>query len=127
MINAFQIIDENITLVRGDTLAFAVELTVANEDAPGITAPLDQDLDECTFSVSKDYFNTETAFEKSLGNGIEQADTGKYRVRIAPQDTAGLQPGNYYYDFRIGLNGDCFTLLKGAFIIAPDIDAGERT
>ena len=121
MINAFQNIDENITIVRGDTLAFAIDLTEVSEEIDTLQAPLDQDLDSCYFSVRKDYSNTENVFQKSLGDGIEKIETGKYRVRIAPEDTADLDVGNYYYDCEIGINGDYFTILRGLFEVVYDI------
>ena len=127
MINAFQNIDENITIVRGDTLAFGIDLKQALDDDPTITEPFDQDLDACFFSVRKDYNNTENVFQKSIGNGIEKVEAGKYRVRIAPYDTESLEPGIYYYDCEIGLNGDYFTLLKGSFNIEPDITMRSAT
>ena len=121
MINAFQTVDENITLVRGDTLAFAIELYVIDEENDALVILLNQDLSSCFFSVRKDYTNEEYVFQKSLGNGIEKIETGKYRIRIAPEDTAELEVGNYYYDLEIGLNSDYFTILKGLFAIEYDI------
>ena len=120
MINVFQNIDENITLVRGDTLAFGLELKQALDDDPTIIEPLDQDLSECYFTVCKDYNNTGIVFQKSLGDGIEKVSSGKYRVRIAPEDTAAVEPGVYYYSCEIGLNGDNFTVLRGSFNIEND-------
>ena len=121
MINAFQNINENITLVRGDTLAFGLELYLADEENEESQTLLDQDLDSCYFSVSKDYDNTLNVFQKSLGDGIEKVSQGKYRVRIAPEDTAELEVGVYYYDCEIGINDDTFTILRGSFNIVWDI------
>lgn len=121
MINAFQNINENITLVRGDTLAFGIELYLASEENEQLQTLLDQDLDSCCFTVRKDYANTENVFQKSLGNGIEKVSQGKYRVRIAPEDTADLEVGIYYYDCEIGVNNDIFTILRGAFELVWDI------
>ena len=120
MISAFQNIDENITLVRGDTLAFAVEL-FDEDPATGEQTPLTQDLDYCYFSVSKNFSDTTNVFQKSLQDGISKIDAGKYRVRIAPEDTVNLEVGEYYYDLEIGINGDRFTLLRGLFDLEYDI------
>ena len=121
MVNAFNTVDENITIVRGDTLAFGVELYTVDEENDALETLLNQDLDTCYFSVRKDYANTAYVLQKSLGNGIEKVETGKYRVRIAPEDTASLEAGNYYYDLEIGLNNDIFTVIKGSFIVEYDI------
>lgn len=100
----------NIAMVRGDTLAFAVEI----ED-------LDQDLDTCFFSCKSDPSDTEYVFQKSLDNGIEKDTIGKYKVRVAPEDTENVEPGKYYYDLQIGLNSDIYTVLKGQLEIVFDI------
>ena len=100
----------NIAMVRGDTLAFAVEI----ED-------LDQDLDTCFFSCKSDPSDTEYVFQKSLDNGIEKESIGKYKVRVAPEDTENVEPGKYQYDLQIGLNGDIYTVLKGQLEIVFDI------
>lgn len=100
----------NIAMVRGDTLAFAVEI----ED-------LDQDLDTCFFSCKSDPSDTEYVFQKSLDNGIEKESIGKYKVRVAPEDTENVEPGKYYYDLQIGLNSDIYTVLKGQLEIVFDI------
>ena len=121
MVNAFQTSNENISLVRGDTLAFGILLFEINEvnDDDGI--PLQQDLDECSFTVRKDFFNENIAIQKTIGNGIEKAAQGEYRVRIAPEDTANMDVGIYYYDCDINLNSDTFTILKGSFEILPNM------
>lgn len=121
MINAFQNINENITLVRGDTLAFGLELYLAAEENEQDQTLLDQDLDSCYFTVRKDYDNTENVFQKSLGDGIEKVSQGVYRVRIAPEDTSELEVGVYYYDCEIGINDDIFTILRGSFNLVWDI------
>ena len=74
-------------------------------------------------------------FEKSLGHGItivdydEANDIRKYAVRIAPYDTKDLQPGTYFYDVQIAVNGDVFTIMRGNFILLQDAtrkDEGEE-
>jgi hypothetical protein len=42
-------------------------------------------------------------------------------VRVAPEDTAGIESGKYFYDLEIGLNSDAFTLLKGVLEIERDV------
>ena len=111
-------IDRNITMVRGDTLAFGVQLD-------GLT----QQLDSAFFSCKIDPEEIEYVFQKSLRNGIELVEIGEdaiyYRFRVAPEDTYDLNEGKYYYDAQIGVNGDIFTILKGVLVIQDDITREE--
>lgn len=106
--------DTNLSMVRGDTLAFGVEI----ED-------LDQDLETCYFSCKTDPSDTEYVFQKSLEDGISKVETGKYRIRVAPEDTYSLEPAKYYYDLQIGINSDIYTILKGKLDIVVDITREE--
>lgn len=101
--------EKNINMVRGDTLSFGVEFT-----------GLDQDLESAFFTV-KQSFDGEAVFQKSIGYGITKVEDYKYRVRIAPDDTANIDAGQYYYDFEINVNSDTFTLLKGVLDIEQDV------
>lgn len=100
----------NINVVKGDTLSFGIEIE-------GLT----QDLDTAYFSCKRTLDADEFVFQKSLGDGITKDSDGKYLVRIAPEDTAELDTGEYYYDVQIGLNGDIFTVLRGIFDILYDV------
>lgn len=102
--------DKNLKMVRGDTLAFGMELDGLN-----------QDLDTCYFSCKKDATDTNYIFQKSLGSGIEKVTTNKYRIRVAPSDTSGVDIGNYYYDLQIGVNGDVYTIIRGILKIEWEI------
>lgn len=100
----------NITMVRGDTLSFGVELEGLN-----------QDLESAYFSCKQDPNDETYTFQKSLGSGITKAETNKYRIRVAPEDTKNIDIGNYYYDFEIVANSDVFTILKGLLTVEQDI------
>lgn len=100
--------DQNITMVRGDTFAFGLELL-----------QLDQDL-ETAFLTARKSYDGNAIFQKSLGHGIEKVETGLYRFRIAPEDTRDIEAGHYYYDVQIGLNSDVFTIAKGDLWIQHD-------
>ena len=101
--------DRNIRMVQGDTLAFGLEFV-----------DLDQDLSSAYFTCRTNY-GGEQLFQKSLGNGIEKVETNKYRVRVAPEDTANIAAGRYVYDLQIGANGDVFTIIRGILDIEPDV------
>lgn len=102
--------DTNLTMVRGDTLSFGLEYDGT-----------EQDLDTAFFTCRNSPASEKVVFQKTLGNGITKADTGKYIVRVAPTDTRYIEAGAYYYDFQASINGDVFTLLKGALIVEQDI------
>lgn len=102
--------DKNLTMVRGDTLAFGMELV-----------DLNQDLDTCYFSCKKDATDENYIFQKYLGSGIEKVTTNKYRIRVAPADTEEIDVGNYYYDLQIGVNGDVYTIIRGILKIEWEV------
>lgn len=62
--------DTKLTMVRGDTLAFGVEIE-----------GLDQDLATAYFSCKNDPNDDKYVFQKKLNDGISKVETGKYRVR----------------------------------------------
>lgn len=106
----------NVKMVRGDTLAFALKVEF-DEDV--------QELDTAFFSCKKNYDDYVYIFQKSLNDGIEIVDSDEksvtYRIRVAPIDTKTLEPGNYFYDFQIGINQDVFTIRKGVLKIEKDM------
>lgn len=100
---------KNLNLIRGDTLAFTIEIE-----------GLQEDLDSCYFSCKKT-IDDEYTFQKSLENGITKVETGKYKVRIAPEDTHDLEIGNYIYDLQIGIGEDIYTIMLGPLTIEKEI------
>lgn len=107
--------DNYIKMVRGTTLSFGFEVV----DENGV--PFTQDIEHVYFACRKN--NTdEYAFRKSLVDGIDKVDVGKYRVRVAPEDTRNLEIGKYLYDLQIGLNGDVFVLMRGVLELEEEIN-----
>ena len=109
----FSMEESNITMMRGDALSFGLEI----QDGEG--NPLD--VETAYFTSKKTYTDEVTLFQKSLSNGISKDSTGKYIVRVAPEDTAEAEAGKYFYDFQVGLNTDVFTILHGVLEIEPDV------
>lgn len=99
-----------ITMVKGDTLSFGM-----------LFEDLEQDLDSAFFSCKTGYEAATYIFQKTLGDGITKTDTGKYVVRVAPADTVNVEPGNYYYDLQVGVNGDKFTIMRGVITIVDEV------
>ncbi len=102
--------ETKLTMTRGDTLAFAVEIEGLN-----------QDLDTAYFSCKLDPEDDAYIFQKSLTDGITKVSSGKYRIRVAPEDTEDMDLGFYYYDFEIGINSDIYTILKGKLEVTYDV------
>jgi hypothetical protein len=109
--------DRYITMVKGDTLAFGVELIDQFEQ------PID--IDDAVFVAKKNYTDADAVFEKTLGDGIEKISDGVYTVRVAPEDTADNEAGRYYYGFRVMLNGDVFTIMRGIIELEPEVLAED--
>ena len=109
----FNIDDNNITMVKGDTLAFGVKIV----DQEGKLF----DIDNAYFTCKRNYTDETNVFQKSLNNGITRVEAGIYRVRVAPNDTKDLEAGYYVYDFQIGANSDVFTIMRGSLEIEQDV------
>lgn len=103
----------NLCMVRGDTLAFSFEVE-------GIDT-----LDTAYFSCRANADDENYVFQKSLTDGISLVETGKYRVRVAPEDTSNIEVGSYYYDLEIRKNSDIYTILKGVLKVEQDVTRGE--
>lgn len=101
---------KNLSMIRGDTLAFTFEIE-----------GLEDDLNSCYFSCKKTISDDEYTFQKSLEDGITKVEQGKYKVRIAPEDTHDLEIGNYIYDLQIGISADIYTIMLGPLTIEKEI------
>lgn len=108
--------DKDITMVKGDTLAFGVEIY----DESGIR----MDIDSAEFVCRETYTSQNALFDKTLESGIERVSTGVYYVRVAPSDTSSAEPGEYYYNFRVGVDEDVFTIFKGLLVIEAKVVGG---
>lgn len=101
--------NKNFKMVVGDTESFGFEIK-------GVSG-----IDAAFFSCKRESQDISYLFQKSLENGIEQRENNRFVVRIAPEDTQNLSPGQYYYDLEVGANGDVFTILRGILTLVPEI------
>ena len=99
----------NIKMVKGDTQSFGFELE-------GV-----EDLDAAYFSCKRNSQDENYLFQRSLNNGITKRAENQYVVRITPDNTALLEPGQYWYDLEISKNGDIFTIFRGVLDLLPEI------
>lgn len=108
----FQFQDQNISMVKGDTLAFNCEVFDKNNNP--------MTVDSAFITCKKIPTASEYVFQKSLGDGISQ-ENGILSVRVAPEDTAETDAGQYYYDFQIGVGDDVYTIMIGTLSLEQDI------
>lgn len=106
---------KNFELVKGDTLAFAVE--IGFDEKPN-------EIEEMLFTAKRNA-DDGNLFQERLNSGISKiAEVGNklyYRVRVSPWDTRMLEAGLYHYDLEIRVNGDVFTILNGLLIVENEI------
>ena len=103
---------ENITMIKGDTLSFNVE--VFDQAGQPLT------VDSAYFTCKKNINGTAHAFQKSLGHGITYEDD-LLVVRVAPSDTESLEAGRYFYDLQLGVGDDVYTPMIGILTIEQDV------
>ena len=108
----FQMQNQNITMVKGDTLAFNVQVFDQNHDPVTVNSAF--------MTCKKRPNSTDMVFQKSLENGIVQSD-GMMLVRVAPEDTSEVDAGQYFYDFQIGIGEDRFTIWIGILSLEQDV------
>ena len=108
----FQFENQNITMVKGDTLAFNVE--VFDEAGQPIT------VDSAFMTCKEIPTGEDFIFQKSLLDGITQSD-GIMVVRVAPNDTKEAEAGEYFYDFQIGVGQDVFTIMNGTLSLMQNV------
>ena len=107
----------NLETTRGDTFSFGLELDGVGDSVTAIT-----------FTCKNNFDDSANVFQKTIGNGITldhmDGDNAFYKVRIAPEDTATLELGKYFYDIEVQANHDVFTIAKGALTITYDVTNG---
>jgi len=108
----FKMENQNITMVRGDTLSFNVQIIDENGDPMAV--------DTAYFTCRKKATGGEDVFRKSLGSGIVQENM-LMTVRVAPEDTQNIDEGQYFYDFNVGIGDDVFTIMIGTLSIEHDV------
>ena len=112
-------INQNIDMIRGDTLAFNFQLS-----GLGSRSAYEDLL--VTFAVAEHYDNI-ALFECTNGNGISLEnynstnDTATFSVFVAPNKTKTLDLARYYYDLQIKDNNNVVTLMRGRFTLVYDV------
>lgn len=116
MDTTFKMEDSYISMIKGDTLSFGLNIV----DDTGVPV----DLDAVTFTCKNSKSNIKNVFQKVLGDGITRKNPGVYVVRVAPTDTETAESGKYFYDLEIRKGVDVYTLKHGILEIIEDISKG---
>jgi len=115
----YNVVKKDITMVKGDTMAFGFQLQGLDGSMP----------DDIIFSCKNDPDAENGIFDCKLsaGDGVwidaedPDQDLLTYGVRVAPEKTENIDAGRYFYDLEINVNNDVFTLMKGRLIIEYDV------
>lgn len=110
----FTFSNENFTIVKGDTLAFNIQLYDKNGNA------FSETIENIKMACKEDYETEAVEFEKTLGDGISSTGVGQYCVRVSPSDT-DINVGRYVYDIRLKISGDVYTVMRGMIEIQADV------
>lgn len=108
----FEMQNQNITMIKGDTLQFNVQVFDENGDP--------MTLDSAFMTCKERPNSTDKVFQKSFENGIVQTE-GMLLVRVAPEDTSEVEAGQYFYDLQIGIGQDRFTIMIGVLSLEQDV------
>ena len=104
-------LNQNFTLVRGDSLQFRLNF-IDTETEP----------DALYFTLKDKSSDTTVIFQKSLDNGIEKVeDQISYDFYITHNDTKDLKINNYIYQILSLYGSDYETLVEGKLIITPEV------
>lgn len=106
----FKFEDDNITMIKGDTMCFNCQLFDMNGNAMSV--------DEAKFICADS--SRATSFSVTLGSGITQSD-GVLTVRLAPSRTSNKEAGQYYYQFWVKLGSDVWTIKKGLLTLEESV------
>jgi len=113
MTNSTQV---NLEMIRGDTFSFDL---ILHDIEP-------ESIESLYFTVKRRATDSDSAavLQKSLANGgITRIDGDdlRYRVRVAPADTAGVAARTYAYDVQVGIGVDIFTFVRGNLTVEQDV------
>lgn len=116
----YNAIRKEITMVKGDTLAFNFQIQGLDGAEPA----------NIFFTCREKPESESFYFQRSLTEGISvidydsNTDTTTYSIRVRPDETADLTAGRYYYDLQITVDDDTLTLMKGRLNIEWEVTRG---
>lgn len=104
----------NIDMIRGDTVN--IQFEIESDTVLDLTS---NDF-QITFSLKQAATDTEYVFQKHKA-AVTQISENNFVLRIAPEDTAELIAGYYFYDLELTIGDDIYTIALGMFQIIRDI------
>ena len=85
----------HITMARGDVFSFSFGLYI-----DGVLST--EEMDNVYFTVKSSHYMHNPLFQKKCSDGSIASDThGSYTVIINPEDTDGLDFGDYVFDIEV--------------------------
>jgi len=111
-------IDQNIDMVRGDTLAFNFSVKGLDGVEPNITF------------TCREHYDGDVLFNCESSHGIEQVDYDEendittFAVWVDPVKTKYLDLARYYYDLELSIGDDVLTLMRGRLTLLYDVTKG---
>ena len=110
-------INQDIEMVRGDTLAFNFQLS-------GLGSRAEYEALTVTFAVAEKYDGM-VLFNCTNGAGIEledyTGDVATFSVCVAPNLTRPLDVARYFYDLQIKDDYNVATLMRGRLTLVYDV------
>lgn len=109
-------INQNIDMVRGDTLAFNFKLQ-------GLTQAECEAL-EVTFAITDNYAEgAQATIDTESGITLESYTdcVALFSVCLAPEITAEMDVARYYYDLQIKDTANTITLMRGTLTLLPEV------
>ena len=116
----YNAIRKELTMIKGDTLAFNFQIQGLGGIEPTALYFTCREKPE-----SENFY-----FQSSLLAGItkidydDETDTATYSVRVRPDQTADITAGRYYYDLQLTANEDVLTLMRGRLNIEWEVTRG---
>ena len=104
----------NIDMIRGDTVNIQFEIE------SDTVLDLSSNDFQITFSLKQAATDTTYVFQKHK-TAVTEISENNFVLRIAPEDTAELIAGFYYYDLELKIGDDTYTIALGIFQIIRDI------
>lgn len=115
---SYSISGTTITMTRGDTFKTLITINVNDPESDGHIEPyVPSEGDSVRFAMKEKYSDPEPLLVKEI-----PIDT--MRLVLYPEDTAGLEFGNYVYDIQLTkVNGEVDTFIPKARIkITEEVD-----
>lgn len=103
----------SLSQIRGDTVGYMFQRS--NEEGVITTRP--QDL---FFTVKETATIEQVVFQKRLDDMTLDED-GTYHFQVLPEDTNGLQYGDYVFDIEVIDSGVKTTVAYGGYKILPEV------